>query len=92
MPTYTYRCLHCQALQSVFHGMQEVVSPACALCGGLTQRIVGQAPVVLSSKPVLPAEAAPENATNTTHTCHSACVLHRTPLSPVRKQSLDDHS
>jgi putative FmdB family regulatory protein len=75
MPSYNYRCLHCGHTESIFQSLQDTLSPACTACGGLTERIIGQAPTVLKSTPD-PTPAEPE-----THACHSACVMHRQPHS-----------
>ncbi|HEY9687080.1 MAG TPA: zinc ribbon domain-containing protein [Coleofasciculaceae cyanobacterium] len=71
MPSYNYRCLHCGHTESVVQSFQDTLAPACTTCGGLTERIIEQAPTVLKSTPD-PTPTEPE-----THECHSACVMHR---------------
>lgn len=75
MPTYQYRCLHCQQIQAAFQGIQEAYAPPCTACGGFTEKFIGQAPTVIgkASPPPNTENPAPE----ATHECGSACVLHR---------------
>lgn len=75
MPTYQYRCLHCQHIQALFQGIQEACTPPCAECGGLTEKFIGQAPTVLGKASPPPEVEQPFS--NHTHECGSACVLHR---------------
>jgi putative FmdB family regulatory protein len=82
MPTYTYRCLHCQATQALSHGMMDDPRPACMVCGGLTERVVGQLPVILRTHSENPAgehdpHAEGEGTPSETHECHSSCAMHR---------------
>ena len=72
MPTYQYRCLQCKDVQIVAHSMDSFLHPPCGVCGGLTEKIISQAPAILKQRPdPSPPEAEPE------HTCGSACVMHR---------------
>ena len=74
MPTYQYRCLNCKAVQLLAHSMQSFICPPCGECGGLTEKIIGQAPAIISGKP----DPIPQAAEHP-HTCGGACVLHRRP-------------
>src|SRR5688572_25648352 len=95
MPNYTYRCCHCQAVQSLAHGIHETLSPACEACGGLTERVTLQAPTVLGAAARLSyasqkkaqeqeqAEPAIGPASGQDeHSCYGACALHR-PYNPA---------
>ncbi len=73
MPTYQYRCQHCEALHAVVHGMMEEFAPVCSVCGGFTAKAITQAPTVMSHQPE-PSKPAAE-----THHCGSTCVMHRPP-------------
>ncbi|MCE3234860.1 MAG: Zinc ribbon domain [Vampirovibrio sp.] len=76
MPSYTYRCHSCQHVESVFQSMQAIISPPCSVCGGLTEKIIAQAPVVLKqSEPV--AATNPPTKDAPAHECGSACVFHQ---------------
>ncbi len=76
MPTYQYRCLNCKAVQLLAHSMQSFICPPCGECGGLTEKIIGQAPAIISGKP--DPEQSRQNAHHAgeTHQCGGACVLH----------------
>lgn len=77
MPTYTYRCPCCQAVQSVVASMMDAQpAPACAACGGLTERYMGVAPAVLggaSPKTDLQPETSAHSET-TIGGCHWQCT------------------
>jgi putative FmdB family regulatory protein len=78
MPTYQYRCLHCKAVQLLVHSMSSFIAPPCQECGGLTEKIIGQAPAVIRQRPDRDQpEAEPA------HTCGSACVMHQQQAKPV---------
>lgn len=76
MPTYTYRCHSCQHVESIFQSMSAVTLPACSICGGLTEKIIGQAPVVIKqSEPVTLTNPSTED--EPAHECGSTCVFHQ---------------
>lgn len=75
MPTYQYRCLHCQNVQAVFQGIQEAYAPPCPECGGFTEKFIGQAPTVIGKASQSSEMEKPEP--DSTHHCGSACVLHQ---------------
>lgn len=76
MPTYTYQCKQCQAQVSLNHGMQAQLKPACPQCGGFTERVIQQAPQVLSATPETPTETEAE------HACHPGCAMHQLYKNP----------
>jgi len=71
MPTYQYRCSHCQGLQSIAHGMLEEIYPVCGQCGGFMKKVVVEAPQIVHS------QVEPVAAEVDIHQCGSGCVLHR---------------
>ena len=71
MPTYQYRCSHCQASQSIVHGMLEEPCPVCEHCGGFMDKVITQAPQIVHAQN----ESVEVKAE--THHCGSGCVLHR---------------
>ncbi len=50
MPTYSYQCKQCQAVQSIEHSMNENPKLACALCGGLVKRQLNTQINILKNK------------------------------------------
>lgn len=41
MPTYSYQCKRCSAVQDVFHGISQSPRVKCAECGGACTRLLG---------------------------------------------------
>lgn len=41
MPTYTYQCKKCEAVQDHFHGMSAKPRIKCPACGGSCKRMIG---------------------------------------------------
>jgi len=76
MPTYQYRCSHCQGLQSIVHGMLEEICPVCEQCGGFMKKVVVEAPQIVHSQ-IESLEPQTE-----IHQCSSGCVLHRQDQLP----------
>ena len=76
MPTYTYRCEACLREADTTHGVNDLLTPACATCGGLMRRVVTTAPVIVKKK-MDQAEDVAEDKTGHTQHEDSACVLHQ---------------
>jgi putative FmdB family regulatory protein len=45
MPTYDYRCVHCNASFQAKHSM-HAGAPSCPDCGGLTRKVILSAPAL----------------------------------------------
>ena len=41
MPTYSYQCTKCQAVQEVYHSMSAEPEIRCEDCGAVTRRLMG---------------------------------------------------
>lgn len=41
MPTYSYECKRCHAVQDVFHGITAEPRVKCGACGGPARRLIG---------------------------------------------------
>lgn len=92
MPTYQYRCETCDHRQTENHGASLSPLVSCEQCGGLMEKIITSAPVVLNNIQDDSKSADTSNETDTNndsdHQCHSGCALHRMyPDSPVSSDS-----
>ncbi|WP_373533586.1 zinc ribbon domain-containing protein [Vampirovibrio sp.] len=81
MPTYCYRCQHCQREQTLSHGMLESQTPVCEDCGHFCRKVIQSAPPVLPAMPPI----ALQEPLAPPHDCGSACALHRIYSSQNKK-------
>jgi putative FmdB family regulatory protein len=80
MPSYHYRCSHCQQESIHTHGMLETITPVCEACGHFCAKVILSAPQVVDSLAKPEQNPLAVNPVEGTHQCGSDCVLHRRSL------------
>lgn len=88
MPVYQYQCQTCQHYQQEEHAQQDEPLIACNACGGLMEKVLTKAPLVIqaSQKSADKDSNSDHGLGEKNHQCHTGCALHRPYSKPLQAE------